>query len=153
MTQSRKTVQDDCTKDKTKWRKALTECSSGDFDYNLTLTQIIHMKPLHEFITGKGCSWHKTIQFISCRLFSYQAMEKYTCHESSHEHCSTHHQRSLSHHWTLTQLQITLLDYISHHSLHPHSCFTLSRCTCSQSLNHPHTILTLNILPHAAEYC
>ncbi len=71
----------------------------------------------------------------------------------SHEHCSTHHQRSLSHHWTLTQLQITLLDYISHHSLHPHSCFTLSRCTCSQSFNHPHTILTLNILPHSAEYC
>ncbi len=42
-----------------------------------------------------------------------------------HELCSTHHQMSLFHHRTLTQLQITLLDYISHHSLHPHSCFTL----------------------------
>ncbi len=57
----------------------------------------------------------------------------------SHELLVTHHQMSLSHHWTLTQLQITLLDYISHHSLHPHSCFTLSRCTCSQSSNHTHT--------------
>ncbi len=40
---------------------------------------------------------------------------------------------------TLTQFHITLLDYISHHSLHPHSCFTLSRCTCSQSSHHTHT--------------
>ncbi len=47
----------------------------------------------------------------------------------------------------------SLSDYISHHSLHPHSCSRLSRCTCSLSSNHTHTIYTLDILSHPAEYC